>query len=305
MEIRKCILTKNDCYKAAKPITPKGIVVHSTGANNPYLKRYIQPDDGVLGKNENNNHWNRSGVEKCVHAFIGKDINGVVRCYQTLPLDIACWGVGKGSKGSYNYSPAYLQFEICEDNLTNQDYFTKVFKTAIELCAFWCQEYNLSVDNIVSHNEANKRGYGSNHADCDHWLKKFGKDMNWFRAEVKAALNKDVYTVKKGDSLWKIAQEQLGDGSRYKEIKTLNNLKSDTIRVGQVLKMPSKSTQQTISKGSTVKLKSGAKTYTGKKLASFVYNRTHKVKEINGDRVVITYLGITVAAVNIKDLTLV
>lgn len=57
--------------------------------------------------------------------------------------------------------------------------------------------------------------------------------------------------------------------------------------------------------GSTVKVNKGAKTYTGGKLASFVYSRKHKVKEISGNRVVITYLGITVAAVNIKDLTLV
>jgi hypothetical protein len=36
-----------------------------------------------------------------------------------------------------------------------------------------------------------------------------------------------------------------------------------------------------------------------------VYSRNHKVKEISGDRAVITYLGITVAAVKVKDLTLV
>ena len=60
-----------------------------------------------------------------------------------------------------------------------------------------------------------------------------------------------------------------------------------------------------ITVGSTVKLNQGAKTYTGKPLASFVYARNHKVKEISGDRVVITYEGVTVAAVNIKDLTLV
>ena len=35
MEIKKCFLTQNDCYKTAQKITPKGIVVHSTGANNP------------------------------------------------------------------------------------------------------------------------------------------------------------------------------------------------------------------------------------------------------------------------------
>ena len=47
-----------------------------------------------------------------------------------------------------------------------------------------------------------------------------------------------TYTVKSGDSLWAIAAKQLGDGSRYKEIKSLNGLSSDTIHPGQVLKLP-------------------------------------------------------------------
>lgn len=53
----------------------------------------------------------------------------------------------------------------------------------------------------------------------------------------KAATNR-TYTVKKGDSLWAIAAKQLGNGSRYKEIKSLNGLTSDTIHAGQVLKLP-------------------------------------------------------------------
>lgn len=61
----------------------------------------------------------------------------------------------------------------------------------------------------------------------------------------------------------------------------------------------------TIKKGDTVKLKAGAKTYNGKKLASFVYKRNHKVKEVKADRVVITYGGIVVAAVKMADLTVV
>ena len=60
-----------------------------------------------------------------------------------------------------------------------------------------------------------------------------------------------------------------------------------------------------ITVGSTVKLTQGAKTYDNKGLASFVYNRNHQVKEINGDRVVITYNGTVVAAVRKSDLTLV
>lgn len=47
-----------------------------------------------------------------------------------------------------------------------------------------------------------------------------------------------TYTVKKGDSLWKIAKETMGKGSRYPEIVKLNGLSSLVIRVGQVLKIP-------------------------------------------------------------------
>ena len=47
-----------------------------------------------------------------------------------------------------------------------------------------------------------------------------------------------TYTVKAGDSLWAIAAKQLGDGSRYNEIKTMNGLTSNTIHAGDVLKLP-------------------------------------------------------------------
>lgn len=192
VDYNKLLLTKNDCYKARRSMIPKGIVVHSTGVNNTSLNRYIGPDDGRLGVNKYNNHWNRSGVSTCVHAFIGKDKRKAVCTYQTLPLNICAWGVGKGSKGSYNYKPAYLQFEILEDNLKSKSYFNKVMKEAQELCAKWCKEFDIPVSKVVSHKEAYKKGYGSNHSDCDHWLSKFGKDMNWFRAEVKKLLNNTI-----------------------------------------------------------------------------------------------------------------
>lgn len=60
-----------------------------------------------------------------------------------------------------------------------------------------------------------------------------------------------------------------------------------------------------IAKGSTVKVKTGAKTYTGGGLASFVYANTYTVLELSGDRAVIGQGKAVTAAVNIKDLTLV
>ena len=40
----------------------------------------------------------------------------------------------------------------------------------------------------------------------------------------------------------------------------------------------------------------------GRGLASFVYDRDHVVLQISGDRVVVTYTGIVVAAVNAANL---
>lgn len=46
------------------------------------------------------------------------------------------------------------------------------------------------------------------------------------------------YKVKKGDSLSKISQIHLGSANRYNEIMKLNRLTTDTIYVGQLLKLP-------------------------------------------------------------------
>lgn len=49
------------------------------------------------------------------------------------------------------------------------------------------------------------------------------------------------YTVKKNDSLWKIAKQQLGDGNRWKEIYELNKSiikKPDKLIAGQVISIP-------------------------------------------------------------------
>lgn len=65
---------------------------------------------------------------------------------------------------------------------------------------------------------------------------------------------------------------------------------------------PSKPATSSIKVGDTVKVKRGANTYNGGSLASFVYDRNHKVSEVSGNRAVITYDGTVVAAVNTKDL---
>ncbi|MCK4913769.1 MAG: LysM peptidoglycan-binding domain-containing protein [Planctomycetes bacterium] len=52
-----------------------------------------------------------------------------------------------------------------------------------------------------------------------------------------------VYIVRDGDSLWKIAASQLGNGSRYAELASLNSGiidDEDNLTVGTRLKLPRK-----------------------------------------------------------------
>ena len=197
MKLNKLILTENACYKAGKKITVKGIMVHSTGCNNPWLWRYVGPNDGKLGENKYNTHWNTyhpGGREVCVHAFIGKLADGTVATYQTLPWDHRGWHAG----GSANNT--HIGFEICEDDLTDATYFNKVYAEAVELCAYLCKEYGLTEKNIICHSEGYKQGVASNHADVMHWFPKYGKSMDTFRADVKALLDKNSEPVTKDET---------------------------------------------------------------------------------------------------------
>ena len=189
MNLHKLILTNNACYKAGRTITPKGIMVHSTGANNPNLKRYVGPDDGLLGKNQYGNHWNQNtpdGRQVCVHGFIGKLADGSIATYQTLPWNMRGWHCGSGTKGSGN--DTHIGFEICEDGLTDASYFSAVYKEAVELCVYLCKQYGLTEKDIICHSEGAKLGIASNHGDVMHWFPKFGKNMDTFRAAVKVGL---------------------------------------------------------------------------------------------------------------------
>lgn len=189
MNLHKLLLTNNPCYKAGKKLNVKGVMVHSTGANNPNLKRYVGPDDGLLGKNQYGNHWNNSKLRKCVHAFIGKLADGTIATYQTLPWDMRGWHGASGPKGSVNNT--HIGFEICEGRLTDKEYFNKVYEEAAELCAYLCKEFKLDplADGVlICHSEGHARGIASNHADVMHWFPKHGKNMDTFRAYVNELL---------------------------------------------------------------------------------------------------------------------
>ena len=202
-----CMQTNSTCYKGTTTLNKiKGVLWHSTGANNPTLKRYVQPSSNdpnynklinLLGKNTNNNDWNHITRYAGMNAWIGKLADGTVTSVQTMPWNYKPWGCGTGIKGSCN--DGWLQFEICEADLNDSDYFSKIYKEACELTAYLCTIHNLDplgtanhkgveVPVILCHQDSCKLGLGSNHADVLHWFPKHGKNMDTVRRDVAALM---------------------------------------------------------------------------------------------------------------------
>ena len=193
MKLLQCLLTESDCFRAGETIVPRGVMVHSTGADNPDLRRYVQPDGGLLGVNANGNHWNRPGVRACVHAFVGKLADGSVAAVQTLPWEHRGWHAGSGKRGSANNT--HIAFEICEDGLDDPAYFAEVYGTAVELTAMLCKAYRLdphSAGTVIDHSEGHRLGIASNHGDVKHWFSRFGKTMDGFRRDVAEEMEDEM-----------------------------------------------------------------------------------------------------------------
>ena len=224
MDIKKQLATRNDCYRrnqaelAKSPANrdsryaryyqgPRGVMVHSTGANNPNLRRYVQPDDGILGRNPNANDWNRPGLEVCVHAFIGLTQTGDVAAYQILPWEYRAWHCGGDANDTH------LSFEICEDNLGDRDYFWPTYLAAVALTAELCRKFGLdplAPGVVIDHAEGARLGIASNHADTGHWWGEFGITMDDFRADVAedlAAITRPLYRVRR---TWADKDSQIG-----------------------------------------------------------------------------------------------
>ncbi|MEM5780684.1 MAG: peptidoglycan recognition family protein [Lawsonibacter sp.] len=192
MNLHTCLLTANDCYRAGKTIVPRGVMLHSTGANNPRLSRYLSPNDGLLGT-PSSNHWNQSGTTACTHAFIGELRDGTIATYQTLPWNHRGWHCGRSGNDTH------ISFEICEDGLTDPVYFWLVYREAVELTAYLCKAYGLDPlgDGVVlCHAEGYKRGIASNHGDVLHWFPRYGKSMDNFRADVAHEMEDEMEEAK-------------------------------------------------------------------------------------------------------------
>ena len=336
-----CMQTQSTCYKGTSKMTVKGILWHSTGANNPNLRRYIQPSDNasdkdkmlkLLGVNTSKNDWNHIDRQAGLNCWIGKLADGTVTTIQTMPWDFKPWGCGSGPKGSCNNG--WIQFEICEDNLADKDYFNKVYEEACEITAYLCEMYNIDpngsvtvngikIPTILCHADAHNLGFGSNHADVNHWFSKYGKSMQTAREDVAKLLNKITVEVKPKEELvkelyrvrktWDDAKSQIGAYSSLDNAKKVCDeagngyevYNEEGIAIYPKAIQDKEDSFQEFKNGDEVKLLPGATYISGKVIPSWVFRTKLYVRGIQSNGILISTqkTGAVTGIVASKDLT--
>lgn len=231
----QCFMNQSNWVKGAlKNGKPVGILWHDTAAGNPYIKRYVQPDDNapdreemlqLLGVNKYKNDWNHSDRDAGVNCWVGKLADESVTTVQVGPWTTHAWGCGGDSLGSCNgyvkkngstqWVPEFwIQFEICDDGYesgnSNKDYFLTAYKEACEITAYLCKKFNIDpkgmvdfagikVPTILCHQDSYRKKLGSDHSDVLKWFKLYGYTMDTVRNDVANLLGGAPSTIKVGD----------------------------------------------------------------------------------------------------------
>lgn len=93
--------------------------------------------------------------------------------------------------------------------------------------------------------------------------------------------------------------------AEFKNKAAAEEAKAKIELLGFTASISSEATTKTLKVGADVRMNEGARYYDGVKPWSGIYKRIHQVKQIDGDRVVITYDGSVIGAVHKDNLTLV
>ncbi len=173
------------------------IEIHSIGT--------AQSDAKVIRNNMN--QYSPGGI---THAICDCKLAGTV--YTLLPKDNVAWAdAGYGNNHSYTIEMAesgYMKYVSGANfTITNEAKFKADIKrgydTMVQYVAQLCREFGFDpthklpngLHRVYSHDEARQKGLASAHVDVSHLWPKIDKNMDKFRAEVKAIMSTQVQEV--------------------------------------------------------------------------------------------------------------
>lgn len=266
--------------KCPYEMTPEFIVVHNT-AND--ASAYNEIAYMIRNSNEVSFHF----------AVDDKEV------WQGIPINRNTWNAGDGKEGKGNRKG--ISIEICYSK-SGGDRFTAAENLASEFIAQLLHERGWGIDKVTKHKDYN--GKNCPHRTIALGWDRFIKMVQTHLDKLDATAPSVIYRVQVGEYSKRIKAEEVlakvkAAGFNAKIVELGIETAKPEVAVPESKPIPE------VKVGSKVKIKAGAKTYTGGGLASYVYNRTYIVKELKNDRAVITYNGTVVCAIHKDNLTLV
>lgn len=252
------------------------IVMHYTG----------NKDDTAMN---NAKYFNTNDVNISAHFFVDE-----TNIYQSVELRDEAWHCG--TKGKYYHSKCRNENSFAIEMTTAGNYkiSAKTIENSAYLCAYLCEILNIKASEVDTYV---LRHYDVTHKKCPAQMVDNADEWEAFKATVKNILKskekKEVYRVRKS---WEEEESQTGAFSVLDN--AIAQAQEDKLNVydssGKEV-YTYKVTTKAVTKGCKVKIKKGAKDYSGQKVASFVYNNVYKVDELNGKRAVLDKQGICTA----------
>lgn len=165
--ITEALTRGNSRYKAAEPLTPVGVILHSIGTP--------QPSARVLQE-----YWDRNGSPYVTHYVL--DDREILRC---MPDNFKCWHVGSPGNAKW------LGIEMCEprqieytsgatftvsDRTAARAFATACYENAVWLLAYLCKKYGWNPQTaILTHGEVTRtKVSNTDHVDPEHLWKGLG-----------------------------------------------------------------------------------------------------------------------------------
>ncbi|WP_435373360.1 LysM peptidoglycan-binding domain-containing protein [Staphylococcus nepalensis] len=200
-----------------------------------------------------------------------------------------------------NANPYFYQIELTRSNtfdefaksVNNQAYLTAKMLKANGLQPSLADN-NQGTGTIISHNAVSQYWGGTNHTDPIGYFSQWGYDMNQFYSLVQKhykslsgddsddAITGSTYKVTKGDTLYSISRRS---GVSIDNIKKWNNLSSNNLTVGQVLKLKNPETPSDSITGDTHKVVEGDTLYNISKRSKVSVDNIKKWNNLKSDHI--------------------
>ncbi|HEY9899927.1 MAG TPA: N-acetylmuramoyl-L-alanine amidase [Pantanalinema sp.] len=247
----------------------------------------------------NANYFKNPSAEVSSHYIVGKD----GRIVQSVADGKRAWHAGTSDfKGRNDVNDFSLGIEIVNSGSGSDPFTDAQYRGLIDLVAWMCQTYNISLDRITGHKDiALPRGRKNDPAANFDWSRvRAGVEAKLKGRSAPAASqpkpvakpasasgDQGLYAVKDGDTLYGIAKKQLGNGNRWPEIYDLNKDKikdPNVIGIGMALRMPGGAKPTTTVQG-TYTVKDGDTLYGIAKRLLGDGTRWPELYELNKDKI--------------------